>query len=1076
MGRTSLGAVDLGANVFNYGTTSVQTLTAYMVDKSHYLVLQRTDNELVAAGQLIAQPSSPTLSGSYAFTEAGMTAANVPVAAGGVFTCGSTGTMDVATLGGAAASKESITAACVSPANGRGTITLTGTSGGIGKFAAYPTVDSNLQLVEIDNGGPYGSTAISAAPFKDNYAVNLFAWTSGGLESLSGQLTADGVSALTGTAGVSQFNLSKNAITPSTNVALTGAYTADPSGRFPGALNLATSTAQSLGSVYYYADANNILYLSTDAANPATGLLKKQTLDLVVSGTTAWYGQVGVGFSSTAPTVQNGIAPYSFSVTSGSMPPGLTLDASAGVISGTPTLGGAYSFTITVADSTSSNAIVPMTMAVQEAKFGINISNPAPTLMSLGAAANVAATLTGDNSGLGIDWSVSCATSSSFNCGSFSPTHTASGVATTFTVSSSANIGDTATITATATVDGSKTATTSTTIALPNVLTITTPSHPSTTVLVSATGKPSTVPLTATMLTNAFGTGVNWTLTCGDGLNDCGSLSALATTSGGATVYTAPTAVPAGNATVTIAAAATYNSSIAASKTFNLASSTTPNAALTGNFVFRTEGRDTNGSVYQLVGTLIGDGAGKITGCSMAFYDQYPASGNYCDGTDANGNSSSYSLDSTGKGTITLASQEFMWYPFGDSYGAITLSLDMVSPTHALLSESDSFGSGTGTLDYQNAADVAAYANYTTHLNGSYALLASGYSMNAPYTAQYMIAGALNFTAQPTGMNSTSILTLNSVADDYSMNGVVTANGSYASAQTAAGSYMVITDTYGFDLQGFAFYLNSATSDQVELYGYLIDASHMAVIGDNMGSPDYSFGGTLVAQPSTTPTVAGNTYAFTTTGATTAGAQQVSGGVFTCGGSGVLDVAGGGAATTNQAITAAACTVPSGGRGTISFTGTGSTGVQNFAVYPTVDAGLQLIEIDGSGPSGAGTAWHQTASSTLNGAYASKFRAYTSTGELSYAGEVTAASGAVTGAVDASAFDTANATTTQTSDATLTGAYTTNASGRFPYTFGISGVTSSNLGAVLYVIDSSNALILETDANSPGIGVLQLQQ
>ena len=70
------------------------------------------------------------------------------------------------------------------------------------------------------------------------------------------------------------------------------------------------------------------------------------TLSMTCASVTA--GEVGVSFNSGAMTVTGGLAPYTFSVV-GTLPAGLSLNASTGAVTGTPTASG--SFTVQVTDA-----------------------------------------------------------------------------------------------------------------------------------------------------------------------------------------------------------------------------------------------------------------------------------------------------------------------------------------------------------------------------------------------------------------------------------------------------------------------------------------------------------------------------------------------------------------------------------------------------------------------------------------------------------------------------------------------------------------------------------------------------
>ena len=69
-------------------------------------------------------------------------------------------------------------------------------------------------------------------------------------------------------------------------------------------------------------------------------------------------------YSADIFSVEGGTAPFTWSVSEGTLPPGLTLAPSTGAITGTPTAAGTYSFTVTVVDSTGLTATQAQTITI----------------------------------------------------------------------------------------------------------------------------------------------------------------------------------------------------------------------------------------------------------------------------------------------------------------------------------------------------------------------------------------------------------------------------------------------------------------------------------------------------------------------------------------------------------------------------------------------------------------------------------------------------------------------------------------------------------------------------------------
>ena len=87
---------------------------------------------------------------------------------------------------------------------------------------------------------------------------------------------------------------------------------------------------------------------------------------LAIPACPAATGLVGTNYAAPL-TATGGAPPYSWSVTSGQLPPGLSLTSSTGAISGTPILSGAFNFTLNVSDAAARFATRTCTVTIASA-------------------------------------------------------------------------------------------------------------------------------------------------------------------------------------------------------------------------------------------------------------------------------------------------------------------------------------------------------------------------------------------------------------------------------------------------------------------------------------------------------------------------------------------------------------------------------------------------------------------------------------------------------------------------------------------------------------------------------------
>jgi hypothetical protein len=231
------------------------------------------------------------------------------------------------------------------------------------------------------------------------------------------------------------------------------------SGTLPAGLSLNASTGAITGTPTAAVTSTPLTFKVTDSGSPAQTQTANLTLTiapatLVISTSSLPNGQVGTAYSTTL-AASGGTTPYTWTLTSGTLPAGLSLNASTGAITGTPTAtvtSTPLTFKATDSGSPVQTSSVNLTLTIGPAStISVSVSPKRGGLTVGQTLTTLTATVTNDAGNNGVTWSIS----PSGNGGSFNPNPSPSGAAVTFTAPTTAGVY---TLTATSVSDGSKSA------------------------------------------------------------------------------------------------------------------------------------------------------------------------------------------------------------------------------------------------------------------------------------------------------------------------------------------------------------------------------------------------------------------------------------------------------------------------------------------------------------------------------------------------------------------------------------------------------------------------------------------
>jgi hypothetical protein len=141
------------------------------------------------------------------------------------------------------------------------------------------------------------------------------------------------------------------------------------------------------------AGTSTVTFRVTDANNGTNTKALAITINstFYITTSTLAFGTTGTTYSQTL-TATGGKTPYTWSLTSGSLPAGLSLNSTTGVISGTPTATGSSTFTVQVKDDNNATATKSFSITIYAA---VSITTTALASGTTGSAYNQALAATG---------------------------------------------------------------------------------------------------------------------------------------------------------------------------------------------------------------------------------------------------------------------------------------------------------------------------------------------------------------------------------------------------------------------------------------------------------------------------------------------------------------------------------------------------------------------------------------------------------------------------------------------------------------------------------------------------------